>query len=92
MGRTVNGLSAIAIGSEYTDDELELIRAMQGYMRENNIRFPKFTDVLKVAKALGYRKVGALQVAPQTTTPTFKESVNAASKRKQPRKHTNTGA
>ena len=43
-------------GREYTDDEREFIAAMERWMKEHRCRFPKFTDVLNVAKSLGYRK------------------------------------
>lgn len=46
-------------GCEYADDELELLKAMERFKRENGVRFPTFTDVLRVAKALGYRKGAA---------------------------------
>jgi hypothetical protein len=44
-------------GSVYDADELEFIQAMERWMRENRCRFPKFTDVLRVAKSLGWRRV-----------------------------------
>ena len=52
-----NGISETHHGSNYTDDEVELIRAMERWMKEKKVVFPKFTDVLGVAKSLGYRKV-----------------------------------
>lgn len=44
-------------GANYTAEEEEFIRAMQTYMRVTGRRFPSFTEVLSVARALGYRKV-----------------------------------
>ncbi len=45
-------------GSEgdYTAEEFEFIRAMEAYMQRNRVRFPSFTQVLAVAKSLGYRR------------------------------------
>lgn len=40
----------------YTEDELEFIKAMDRYKRENNKPFPTLTEVLSVLKSLGYRK------------------------------------
>ncbi len=51
--RTISG---VAIGGNYDPDEEEFIRAMQKYMAEKKVRFPSFTEVLQVAKSLGYRK------------------------------------
>lgn len=47
-------------GSEITGDELEFIKACERYMRENRRPFPKFTEILAVAKSLGYRKMPCL--------------------------------
>jgi hypothetical protein len=54
--RQVHGFNESLQGSTYDDDELEFIKAMDRYMRTTGIRFPKFTEVLAVAKKLGYRK------------------------------------
>lgn len=43
-------------GSEYTEEEVTFIRAMEEWMRRTRCKFPRFTDVLRVAKSLGYRK------------------------------------
>lgn len=49
--------SKVYTGTDYTDDEKEFIEAMEQYMATYKRRFPSFTEVLWVAKALGYRKV-----------------------------------
>lgn len=41
----------------YTEDETEFICAMERWMILNRCRFPKFTDVLAVARSLGYKKI-----------------------------------
>ena len=43
--------------TEYSDEELEFLKAMERYKREQRRRFPTFCEVLTVAKSLGYRKV-----------------------------------
>ena len=40
-----------------TDDEAEFANAMDVYKKINFRRFPHWSEVLKVLKALGYRKV-----------------------------------
>lgn len=44
-------------GHDYTDDELEFMKAMDRYKRENRRPHPTCTEVLAVMKSLGYRKV-----------------------------------
>lgn len=43
-------------GQDYTADEIEFIKAMEAYKRRTKRKFPTFTEVLAVAKSLGYRK------------------------------------
>jgi hypothetical protein len=40
----------------YTDEELELVRAVDAYRRRTKTKFLTCRDVLKVVKDLGYRK------------------------------------
>lgn len=49
--------STLHPGSDYTADELEFIAAMETYMKEKRRKFPAFTEVLAVARSLGYQKV-----------------------------------
>lgn len=56
-GDTANGFSEQLQGANYDPEEEEFIHAMERWMRKTKTRFPKFTDVLAVAKSLGYRKV-----------------------------------
>ncbi len=42
-------------GSEYDADEVEFLLAMERYKRKRP--FPTWTEVLRVLKGLGYRKV-----------------------------------
>ena len=41
---------------EYTEDELEFMKALDMYKRENRRPFPTCSEVLQVLKSLGYRK------------------------------------
>jgi hypothetical protein len=43
---------------QYTEDELEFMNAMQQFKVQSCKPFPSHGDVLRVAMALGYRKVG----------------------------------
>jgi hypothetical protein len=49
---------------DYTDDEIEFMKAMDQYKRDNRRPFPTWSEVLEVMRALGYRKV-----AEQTQMP-----------------------
>ena len=42
---------------DYTDDEIEFMKAMDQYKRANRRPFPTWSEVLEVLCALGYRKV-----------------------------------
>ncbi len=42
---------------EMTDDQFELIKAIDEYKRVNNKPFPSYTEILEIIIALGYRKV-----------------------------------
>lgn len=43
---------------EYTEDELEFLKACDAYRRARGARFLVATDYLKVLKGLGYKKDG----------------------------------
>ena len=40
-----------------TDDQFELIKAIDEYKRVNKRPFPSYTEIMDIFKALGYRKV-----------------------------------
>ncbi len=42
---------------EMNDEQFEFLMAIDQYKKANNRPFPSFTEVLEIAKALGYRKV-----------------------------------
>src|SRR5260370_38607601 len=41
---------------DYTDDEIEFMKAMDQYKRSNGRQFPTWSEVLEVCRALCYRK------------------------------------
>ena len=41
---------------DYTDDEIQFMRAMDQYKRDNRRPFPTWSEVLEVLKALGYKR------------------------------------
>ena len=49
---------------DYPDDEIEFMKAMDQYKRDNRRPFPTWSEVLEVLSALGYRRV-----APATALP-----------------------
>ncbi len=59
-----DSIHEINMGAEYTPEEIEFLQAMDAYMRIKGKRFPTFTEVLKVAKSLGYRKVDSPSLFP----------------------------
>ncbi len=46
---------------EMTDEQFSFLMAIDRYKKENQRPFPTWTEVLEVAKALGYRKVAEPQ-------------------------------
>lgn len=42
---------------DYSDDEVEFMRAMDDYKRRAGRQFPTWSEVLEVLRAMGYRKV-----------------------------------
>ena len=42
---------------DYTDDEIEFMKAMDNYKRRSGREFPTWSEVLEVVRSLGYRKV-----------------------------------
>lgn len=42
---------------DYNNDEIDFMKAMDQYKRENRRPFPTWSEVLEVLRAMGYRKV-----------------------------------
>lgn len=42
---------------DYTDDEIEFMKAMDEYKRRSGRQFPTWSEVLEVLRSMGYRKV-----------------------------------
>jgi len=59
------GLSDTNIGSDYTPDEAEFLKAMEAYQRIHERRFPTCIEVLEVLKSCGWRKVADPQPIPK---------------------------
>jgi hypothetical protein len=49
---------------DYNDDEIEFMKAMDQYKRDNRRPFPTWSEVLEVIRALGYRKVAEPTALP----------------------------
>lgn len=56
-GQSFYGIQHINDGSEYGEDEVEFMLAVEKYKREKRRPFPTSHEILAVAKSLGYRKV-----------------------------------
>jgi hypothetical protein len=42
---------------DYSDEEIEFMRAMDEYKRRSGRQFPTWSEVLEVLRSIGYRKV-----------------------------------
>ncbi|MFQ3650766.1 MAG: hypothetical protein SNJ75_10565 [Gemmataceae bacterium] len=49
---------------DYTEEEIEFMKAMDLYKRNNRRPFPTWSEVLEVIRSLGYRKVEAASPIP----------------------------
>src|SRR2546425_9214807 len=49
---------------DYSNDDIEFMKAMDQYKRENRRPFPTWSEVLEVMRALGYRKTEAATALP----------------------------
>jgi hypothetical protein len=61
---------------DYTNDEIEFMKAMDQYKRENRRPFPTWSEVLEVLRAMGYRKVADPSQMPGLSTGLPPTSVN----------------
>jgi hypothetical protein len=50
----------VNIGSHYTEEEVEFLKAVDRYIRTHRRKFPTFVEVLRVAKSIGYVKTTPL--------------------------------
>ena len=53
---------------DYSNEEIEFMKAMDQYKRENRRPFPTWSEVLEVMRALGYRKVAEQSQMPGLST------------------------
>lgn len=42
---------------DYTDEEIDFMKAMDDYKRKSGRQFPTWSEVIEVLRSLGYRKV-----------------------------------
>jgi hypothetical protein len=49
---------------DYSDDEMDFMKAMDRYKRDNRRPFPTWSEVLEVLASLGYRKVAEPTMMP----------------------------
>lgn len=54
---SIKGLSGIAIGGEYTEEERSFLKEIGSYIKQTKSKFPTFTEILTVVKSLGYKKI-----------------------------------
>lgn len=49
---------------DYNNEEIDFMKAMDQYKRDNRRPFPTWSEVLEVLRALGYRKVADASIMP----------------------------
>lgn len=65
-----HGYTDSHVGADYTDDERELLQAVDRYRTKKRLNFVTCTEVLAILKQMGYRREKA-ETPPQTKTPTL---------------------
>ena len=60
---------------DYNNEEIEFMKAMDQYKRDNRRPFPTWSEVLEVLRALGYRKTAEPSMMPGLST-TMPPTVN----------------
>jgi hypothetical protein len=68
-GRRLTDERKSAEQGQMSDEQFEFILAIEEYKEKNATRFPTWTEVFEVIKAMGYRKVAE----PQSLKPFVKE-------------------
>src|SRR5438034_7172141 len=53
---------------DYTNDEIDFMKSMDQYKRDNRRPFPTWSEVLEVLRALGYRKTAEPSQMPGLST------------------------
>jgi len=70
-GRRLSEERKAAEQGQMSDEQFEFLLAIDEYKRKNSKRFPTWTEVFEVIKAMGYRKVAE----PQSLKQFIKDSV-----------------
>ena len=55
---------------EYTEDEIDFMRAMDDYRRTSGRMFPTCSEILEVIRSLGYAKTASAPIVDQLSEPT----------------------
>lgn len=58
------GTADANLGADYTDDELQFLRAIVAYKQRRKRPFPTWREVLAIARSLGYRRVAEPTALP----------------------------
>src|SRR6266404_2745573 len=61
---------------DYNNEEIEFMKSMDQYKRENRRPFPTWSEVLEVLRAMGYRKVAEPMQMPGLST-TMPPTINS---------------
>ena len=70
-GRRLSEERKSAEQGQMSDEQFEFLLAIEEYKRKNSKRFPTWTEVFEVIKAMGYRKVAE----PQSLKRFVKDSI-----------------
>jgi hypothetical protein len=76
-GRRLSEERKAAEQGQMSDEQFEFLLAIEEYKRKNSKRFPTWTEVFEVIKALGYRKVAEPQALKTFVKDSIPDKVSA---------------
>ena len=68
MGERRRQIDPTTCERDYNNDEIEFMKAMDQYKRDNRRPFPTWSEVLEVLRAMGYRKTAEPSTLPGLCT------------------------
>lgn len=78
-------------GANLTDEEREFVEAVERYKQQTHRRFPAWSELLRLAKRMGYRKVAPAEAhEPAHSVPVSSNATATAKRGAQTKPHSTT--
>lgn len=59
------GTQSVNLGADYTDEQIEWLKAVEAYKRTKQKPCPSWPEILAIAKSLGYQKIAEATDLPK---------------------------